>query len=62
MKLPNIAPDDAALFGSLAAFAFGCVLIVGSTTASILLALGSGLVAFGLPAVLIVFLASAVKE
>jgi hypothetical protein len=58
MKLSQIAPDDALLFGSLAALALGCGAVVAATAQNALLALGVVLVAFGLPSAVVAFLAA----
>lgn len=59
MRLSRINPDDALLFGSLILLALGAVLTVASTTGQPWLALGCGLIVFGLPSVLIALYAAA---
>lgn len=54
----KIETDDALLFGSVGILALGAALVTAATTGALLLALGAGLMVFGLPATVIVFLAS----
>lgn len=57
MNLPKIAPDDAVLFGSIAAFASGIGIVVGALTDP-LLGFGMALFSFGLPSAVVAFLAA----
>lgn len=56
MKMPH--SDDLVLFGSLALAAVGAALVTVSTTGEAFLAIGVALVVFGLPSVLIAFMAA----
>jgi hypothetical protein len=58
MKLPKIAADDALLFGSLFLLAVGSAVAIVATTDNALLAIGVGLMAFGLPSALLSFMAA----
>lgn len=58
MKLPKIDPDDLLLFGSLALAAIGAALITVTSTDDFAAALGVALLVFGIPSVLITFMAS----
>ncbi len=58
MKLPKIATDDAVLFGSLGLAAIGAALIAASRTADAVLSVGIALLVFGVPAVVITFIAA----
>ena len=62
MRIPNIDTDDLVLFGSLALAALGAALLAWTSTDDALLALGVLLIVFGLPAVLLTFMAAAVEE
>jgi hypothetical protein len=56
--VPKIASDDLLLFGSLALAAIGVALVVATTTNDVLAALGTALVVFGAPSVLITLMAA----
>lgn len=59
MYWSQLALDDILLFGSLILAALGSGLVVIGSTANVLLALGTTLIVFGVPGVVIAFLAAA---
>jgi hypothetical protein len=60
MTLPDT--DDLLLFGSLAMVAIGVLLVVASLSGHLALAVGAGLITFGLPSFLVTFMAAGEPE
>lgn len=60
MKIP--ATDDLLLFGSLVLAALGAALVTGASTDNPILALGVALLVFGLPSLVIIFMAAGESE
>lgn len=56
--MPQIDTDDLLLFGSLALAAVGAALVTATTTGDALAAAGVALIVFGIPSVLITFMAA----